>query len=313
MSVTAGVDIGGTRVRAALVDERGSLSQQISRATDPRAGTASILAAIEDLLKIANERPVAVGVGIAAYTEYPSGRVAFAPNLQYGDRDVAAALRRRVDVPVVVENDANAAVWGEHLYGAGRGISEMVMVTVGTGIGGGIVAGGRLYRGSRGFAGEFGHMTVVDGGPECACGELGCLEALASGTAIGRMAREEVAAGARSAIVDLAGGHAGAITGEIVSEAASHGDPVAMKVMETAGRYLGIGLANLANLFDPEIIVVGGGGAASGRLLLDPATRELERKLSGRREVPKVVVASLGEDAGIVGAAALARLALQGD
>lgn len=310
MTVNAGCDIGGTKVRAALVDTdsgRGEILQRVTGPTDPMAGTSSILAALEELLDVAEQRPAGIGVGIAAYTEYPSGRVAFAPNLVYDDVNVAEAISERFGLPVAVENDANAAAWGEYRFGAAQRIEHMVMVTIGTGIGGGIIAYGRLYRGYRGFAAEMGHMTVLANGPQCACGERGCLEALASGTAIAREARSRILSGAKSALLDLAGGDPDVLTGELVTEAASIGDSLALEVMENAGRYLGIGLASLAHLLDPEIFVIGGGAAGAGSLILDPARVELEKRLAGRREAPKVVVATLGDDAGVIGAADLVR------
>lgn len=315
MTVTAGCDIGGTKVRAALVDcgsgSSGAILQRVSAPTDPKAGTSSIVSALAELLEIAEQQPAGIGVGIAAYTEYPAGKVAFAPNLVYDDPNVTEVIRRRFGLPVAVENDANAAAWGEYRFGAGEGIGDMVMVTVGTGIGGGIIISGQLYRGHRGFAAEIGHMTILADGPQCACGEKGCLEALASGTAITREARIKISAGESSAILDLAGGDLALLTGEMVTEAASTGDELALRVMRDAGRYLGVGLASLAHLLDPEIFVIGGGAAGAGSLILDPARTELEKRLAGRREAPKVVVATLGDDAGVIGAADLVREQMQ--
>src|SRR5882672_9752204 len=203
--VTVRVDIGGTKVFAVLIDEDGSVRERASQPTDPEAGTASIVLALDQLIGRPGpdcgagsrpdpaSRPGAIGIAAAAYVEYPSGRIAFAPNLIYGQTDVAEAVRRRFQVEVIVENDANAAAWAEQQYGAGRGSDDTLMLTIGTGIGGGVVVRGELFRGHLGFAGEFGHITLVDGGPLCACGERGCLEALASGNAIGRMAREGIA------------------------------------------------------------------------------------------------------------------------
>lgn len=308
MDLVAGVDIGGTKVLAALVDGAGRIVHRVAGSTDPEAGTASLLSSLDDLLA-ARERPEAVGVAIAAWVEYPAGRVAFAPNLNYDYPDVLKAVRERFGLPVAVENDANAAAWGEREFGAGKGSDDMLMLTLGTGIGGGIIAGGRLYRGHLGFAAEFGHMTIVEGGPQCACGQRGCLEALASGTAIARMAIQGVGGASDSILMELAGENPGKITGALVAEAARADDEFAIGILERAGRSLGVGLANLVNAFDPEIIVVGGSVAGVGYFLLEPARLELTARLLGRRDAPEIAPAALGNDAGVIGVAALARTA----
>ncbi|MGH2719423.1 MAG: ROK family protein [Actinomycetota bacterium] len=346
---TVGVDIGGTKVLAALVADSGTILRRASAPTDPEAGTASIISAIDILLENGGrgasgggsgssldagspgstgsgsrvgmggtgrmtpppERPGAVGIAAAAWVEYPSGRVVFAPNLTYEEPELASALSGAVGLPVVVENDANAAAWAELQYGAAQGATEMVMLTVGTGIGGGAVIGGQLHRGSTGLAGEFGHLPLVDGGPLCACGQRGCLEALASGSAIGRMAREGIDAAPGSIVLGLAGGDPRRITGSIVSEAAHAGDEFAAEVLARAGRWLGAGMASLVQALDPQVIVVGGGGAAAGSLLLQPARVEMERRLA-HRNGPPIKEATLGNDAGAIGAASLARLRTAG-
>lgn len=310
--LTAGVDIGGTKVFALLVDEDGSICHRASHPTDPEAGTASIVLALEQLLGQAGLVPGAIGIAAAAYVAYPSGRIAFAPNLVYGQTDVAEAVQRRFQIGVVVENDANAAAWAEQQYGAGRGSDDTLMLTIGTGIGGGVVLRGELFRGHLGFAGEFGHITLVDGGPLCACGERGCLEALASGNAIGRMAREGVGGAPDSILMELAGDDPSRITGALVSEAAHAGDEFAAEVLQRAGRWLGTGLASLVNCFDPSVIVLGGSGAAAGWFLLEPARLELDRRLGRRRPIPPIVTAILGNDAGAIGAASLAKLRMAG-
>ncbi|HLI56724.1 MAG TPA: ROK family protein [Actinomycetota bacterium] len=315
---TIGVDIGGTKVFAALVDEGGSIVQRSSSATDPEAGTASIISAIHTLLETDGprpsgpERPGAVGVAAAAWVEYPSGQVAFAPNLIYEEPDLVGTLSAAVGLPVVVENDASAAAWAEQQYGAARGATEMIMVTVGTGIGGGAVIDGRLLRGAHGFAGEFGHLTLVDGGPLCGCGQRGCLEALASGTAIGRMAQEGIDGAPDTILLELAADDRRRITGALVSEAAHAGDEFAAEVLARAGRWLGAGLASLVQAFDPEVVVVGGGGAAAGWFLLEPARIEMDRRLARRVSRPPIREATLGNDAGAIGAASLARLRTAG-
>jgi glucokinase len=308
VSVTAGVDIGGTKVLAAVVDEQGTIRHRVSAATDPERGTQSLVHALEDLFAGTDEKPAAIGVGVAAFVEYPSGRVVFAPNLRYEMPDISGEVSKRFGLPLTVENDANAAAWGENQFGAGKGVADMLMVTVGTGIGGGIVARGALYRGSRGLAAEFGHMTIVEGGPICACGQRGCLEAMASGTAIARMAREGIGGASDSILMELTGGDPKRITGALVSEAAHAFDDYSTSILERAGRSLGVGLTVLTNAFDPALIVIGGGGAEAGDFLLAPATLELRNRLAGRREPPPVSLGMLGNDAGVIGVSSLARL-----
>ena len=309
MLVTVGVDGGGTKVLAGLVDEGGNVLERVRASTDRENGTESVLRALEELLGD-HPDPAAIGVGVAGFIRQPEGRVAFSPNVAYHPPEVKEAVAARFGLPVVVENDANAACWGERAFGAGRGCDEMVMVTVGTGIGGGIVTGGRLFRGSQGFAGEIGHMTILEGGPQCSCGQHGCVEALASGTAIARMAREGVGRAEDSILLELAGDNPSRITGALVTEAARADDEFAIGVLARAGRALGTCFANLTNLLDPEIIVVGGGAAEAGWFLTEPARLELVRRLADRREPPELAMARLGADAGMVGAASLARAAL---
>lgn len=312
MLVTVGVDGGGTKVLAGLVDERGTVLARALVPTDRDNGTESVLRAVEELLggpAASDAAPAAIGVGVAGFVQQPEGRVVFSPNVAYVPRDVKEAVSARFGLPpdrVVVDNDANAACWGERMLGAGRGSSDMVMVTVGTGVGGGIVSGGALLRGANGFAGEIGHMTIVDGGPLCACGQHGCVEALASGTAIARMAREAASRADDSILLELAGDNPSRITGALVTEAARADDEVAIEVLARAGRALGVCFANLTNLLDPEIIVVGGGAAEAGWFLTEPARLELVRRVADRREPPELVMARLGGDAGMVGAACLA-------
>jgi glucokinase len=305
MPLAAAADVGGTKVFAALVDDAGSIHGDVVEIpTDRSAGTTSAIAALRQLLETTPEQVHAVGVAAAGFVEHPQGRIAFAPNLTYDRPDLRDAVHEALSLPTVVENDANAAAWGETRFGAGRGMAEVLMLTVGTGIGGGIVTSGRLHRGARGFAAEVGHISLVEGGPVCACGQRGHLEALASGTAIGRMAREELERGETSLVTELAGRND--VTGALVTKAALDGDLLATSVLERAGRWLGRGLANLVNVLDPGLIIIGGGAAAAGALLLEPAADELAIRLEGRREPPPMTQARLGNRAGAIGAASLA-------
>jgi glucokinase len=300
-----GVDIGGTKIRAALVGEDGGVLVKRDVPTDPEVGADAAGDAVQLILAEEGPRGEAIGAAVAGFVEQPSGRIAFAPNLRYSNPDIGRELGHRFTLPVVVQNDANAAAWAEHRCGAGRNVKNVLMVTVGTGVGGGAVVDGRLYTGSRGFAGEFGHVPVMKDGPRCACGASGCLEALASGTALGRAARERVNDHPDSLVLQLAEGHVEKVTGAIVGQAAISGDPFAKQLVQEVGTWLGVGLTGLAQAFDPGRIVVGGGVAEVGPLFLDAAIEEMNRRFMGQVAPPDVVPASLGNDAGVVGAALL--------
>ncbi|HVL32245.1 MAG TPA: ROK family glucokinase [Actinomycetota bacterium] len=311
MVVTVGIDVGGTKIAAGVVDESGTIvaRRQIpTQAADPVQVVAGITKIATEMKALAPAAR-AVGVGAAGLIDVARGVVIDAPNIAWQNVHLRAMLEERVKLPVLVDNDANAAAWGEALYGAGKGAGDQVMVTVGTGIGGGLVVNGALYHGALGIGAEIGHMIVHAGGAVCACGARGCLEAMASGTAIGRLARERAHEEGAAPVIARAGS-VETITGEVVGDAAAHGDPFAADVIAEAGRWLGVGLASLVNLLDPDIIVVGGGAAGGcGELLLEPARRSMASHVvsASLRALPPVVAAALGADAGIVGAATLAR------
>jgi glucokinase len=308
-SVVAGVDVGGTAVRAAGVARDGTVVARLERPTDPSAGTKSVLAALEELLPSlegAGHRVAAVGVGAAGFVDFAAGAVTFSPNLVYDDPQVATAVRVRFDLPVLVDNDANAAVWGERTYGCCPGADDVVMLTLGTGIGSGIVAGGRLLRGATGAGAELGHTVVDPSGPPCPCGLRGCLEQLASGSAIARLAHLALGRDPDSAIAAFAG-EDGEITGEAVAKAAREYDQTARDVLRKAGTALGIGLSNVVNAFDPELIVLGGSVVNAGEPYLGPARDQLARMMQSQRRRPmRLDVSALRGDAGLLGAAALA-------
>lgn len=310
-AVAIGIDAGGTRVEGLLVavEDGGSILDRrlaVTPATDAEATTRTIVALARELMAGRND-VVAVGIGAAGLVDR-SGVMRFAPNVAWREFPLAERVRSGVGLPALVDNDANVAAWGEFRYGAGRGCKDMLLVTVGTGIGGGIVSGGQLFRGGHGFAGEIGHIIVEPNGPLCGCGNLGCWEQVASGRAIGRLGREAAEEHPESLIVELAGGQPAAVTGVVVSAAASKGDPVAVRILAEVGRRLGQGIAGLVNILDPDIVVVGGGVIEAGGLILEPARRAFVESVEApdhRPEVP-LMAAKMGNDAGAVGAADLA-------
>jgi glucokinase len=309
-----GVDIGGTKVAAGLVDSTGRVVQRARRVTPHRSTSAQVvedtIADVVDELRGQREA-VAVGIGAAGFVDAERSSVLFAPHLSWRHEPLREGLRRRFGLTVVVENDANAALWAEHRFGAARDEDSVVMVNLGTGIGGGLLVGGLLFRGGHGIAGEFGHMQVQPGGHRCECGNRGCWEQYASGNALVREARELCLAGSPVAhgLLERVDGDVSRITGPTVTEAATDGDAAAVELFEDVGRWLGVGLANLAAAFDPRLFVIGGGVSDAGELLLAPARQAFRRQLTGRgfRPEARVVRAELGNDAGLIGAADLAR------
>ncbi len=313
MALTIGVDIGGTKVAAGVVDEAGRIlvfDKRDTPAFDPQATEDTIASAVADLL-IGHPEVTAVGIGAAGFIDSERSTVLFAPNLAWREEPIKAELEKRIGLPIVVENDANAAAWAEARFGAGRRQDNIICVTVGTGIGGGIVLDGQLYRGRWGLAGEFGHMQVVPGGLRCGCGNKGCWEQYASGNALVREGRELAMSGSplAAALLDLAGGDVDGITGPLITQAAKDGDPTSVELLEDAGRWLGAGLASLAAGLDPGCFIIGGGASEAGDLLLGPARDSFHRHLVGRGHRPEaeVKLAEFGPDAGLVGAADLAR------
>lgn len=310
--LTVGVDIGGTKVAAGLVDEQGTVLARVRRDT-PSTSPAGVEDVVADCVTALCEHgePVAVGIGAAGFVDRTNGAVLFAPNLAWRDEPLREAMQRRLGLPVVVENDGNAAAWAEYRFGAGRGEDHLVLVTVGTGIGGGIVLDGRLYRGRWGIAAEFGHVTVVDGGRLCGCGQRGCWEQYCSGRALVDRARHvaDVLPADAAALLHRGGGRPEGITARDVTAAAQDGDPVAADCLARTATWLGRGLADLAAVLDPGRFVVGGGVAEAGELLLAPARAAYAERLTGGRFRPhaEIVPAGLGNEAGLVGAADLAR------
>jgi len=311
--VTAGIDVGGTKLLGVAVDGAGEVVAE--RRSPTPAGAAELLDAVAALAgELAADAgpPSAVGAGVPGLVRR-DGVLAVAPNLPgVVHLDVRAELAARLGVPVQVDNDATCAMWAEHRLGAARGATDAVLVTLGTGIGGGVVAGGRLVRGAHGFAGELGHMVVDPAGPACPCGRRGCWETVASGGGLGRLARRAAVAGRAVRALALAGGDPDAVTGEHLTAAAAEGDAEARALMAEFAGWVALGLANLANALDPAVLVLGGGLVEAGEVLLGPVRAALGGGVlggvvpgNGERSLA-VVPAALGERAGAVGAALLA-------
>jgi glucokinase len=309
-----GIDIGGTLVKAGVVDEDGVVLEQLVRdtpSTSPRAVEDTIAEVVFELR--GRHDVLAVGIGAAGFIDETRSTVLFSPHLAWRNEPLRDAVRRRIGLSTLVDNDANCAAWAEWRFGAAQYESDLVCITLGTGIGGGLVLNGELHRGRYGLAGEFGHMQVVEGGYRCECGNRGCWEQYASANALVREARRmaEQEPDAAAAMLAAAGGDVDAITGVLVSECAVDADPAATRLLHEMGDWLGVGIANLGAALDPGTFVIGGGVSDAGDLLIRPATDAYRRTLTGRgyRPEARIVRAHLGNLAGLIGAADLARSA----
>lgn len=300
----AGIDVGGTKCLGVVLDDDGRVVAEWRRPT-PRGAEAiidTLAALVGDMGRVDT-----LGIGVPGLVTR-EGVLRAAPNLvDIADFAVGPLLSARLGIDVAVDNDATCAAIAEWLVGAGRGTSDLVMVTLGTGIGGGVVAGGRLVRGVNGFAGEIGHMVVDPDGPPCPCGRRGCWERYASGSGLGRLAREAAVGGRLPRVVQLAGGDPELVRGEDVRSAAEEGDPDALAVIDEFARWVAVGLVSLTNALDPEVFVLGGGLAASPEIYLGPIAHWFDELLyaPALRPHPRLLFAELGEHAGAVGAALL--------
>ncbi|MFC5281889.1 ROK family glucokinase [Arcanobacterium canis] len=314
MTYTLGVDIGGTKIAGGVVNEDGeivAMTRKPTPALDPDSTAGTVVAVIEELRKSYDVE--AIGIGCAGFVASDHRKIAFAPNLNWRNEPLADKVEAGVGLPVYLENDANAAAWGEYRYGAGRDHASAVAVTVGTGIGGGIIMDGHLISGSFGLAGEIGHLNMVPDGLQCGCGQLGCWEVYASGNALVRIAKQyalsQLEKGESSHILELAGGDIDAINGLMVTAAAAEGEAGAIDLFHQVGTWLGRGMADLSAILDPQMYIVAGGVSEAGNLLLDPTRAAFLKYLTAAnsREVAPIVQAQLGNDAGMIGAADLAR------
>lgn len=307
-SLSIGLDVGGTKISGGVVTRNGDvlavLPPLVSPAGDTDATVTALLAAVATLREL-HPSVAAVGVGAAGMVDWPEGRIRWAPNNAYRDLPLRALLEKESGLTCVVDNDGNAAGWAEHTLNPGS--PHLLFVTVGTGVGGGVVLDGRLHRGATGIAGEIGHLPVDPRGTVvCGCGNVGCLESLASGTALGRLGREAAAAEPDGLLAALAGPEG--VTGRTVAEAAAAGDATAIGLYGVIGEWLGIGVAGLVTVLDVGRVVIGGGVADAGELLLGPARASFAAHVFARehREPPSIEPAAMGNDAGWMGAALLA-------
>ena len=309
------IDLGGTKIIAAIISNQGRVIAREYYLTLAEEGPQLVikrtLSAIDRLLSsrgIDSSQLNSISIAAAGAIDFDKGLVTLSVNLPgWYDIPLRDLIKEKYRVNTFLINDASAAALGEHRFGAGKGVNNLIYLTVSTGIGGGIIINGKLYSGPCGSAGEIGHMTIDVNGPRCSCGNIGCLEMLASGTAVAREAIKRIRQGERSSLTEIVEGKIESITAEKVEVAAQGGDSLAVEVILKAANYLGVGLVNLVNIFNPEMIIVGGGMAKMGNLLLDPAKQVVrERAFQLPAQAVRIVPAQLGDDAGVLGAAVFA-------
>jgi glucokinase len=314
MGYTVGIDIGGTKVLGGVVDESGAVIRRARRDTPSEGGVALTQAIADVALELMKDGDIeSVGVSVAAFISADRKTILATPNIKdWNGVNLDYELTSRIGLPVVIENDANSAAWGEFKFGAGRGKENILMLTVGTGIGGGIVVDSNLHRGSFGIAAEIGHLRIVPNGLLCGCGAYGCLEQYGSGTALLRHAREAMKANPDRArnVLDRGDGSIEGVKGSAITEAARDGDELALSAFETTGDYIGAAIASLAVILDPEAVVIGGGVIDAGEILLNPIRASMEKHMPfvGKHPHPQIIGAQLGNEAGLVGVADLARI-----
>lgn len=305
--VALGIDLGGTNIKAGVVTEEGQVVYQERIPTRAEAGLAAVLDRIDDLAckvlrkaGVTIQELIGIGVGVPGTVDSAQAVIEHAPNLQWRRVPLRQLLEQKYQMPVLMDNDANAAAWGECWWGAARGEGDLLMVTLGTGIGSGLVLNGAIYRGAHGSAAEMGHMVINPSGEQCGCGARGCLETVASGPALVRAVRSAIAAGEPSSLIQ-----APELGVNVIFQAVDQGDSLAIQLVDRATRYLALALANVVNLLDPAMVVIGGGVAHAGPALFSPLQQHLDQcKIISGFPV-KVVPAQLGNTAGLAGAAAM--------
>ena len=304
-----GVDVGGSKINSILTDPKGNIKAKDLRDTRAKRGPDAVIERIiESIRQVASGNTVeGIGVGAAGACDTVNGIITSSPNLpQWVNIPLRDVIQRQFDCPVYLQNDATLAALGEHRFGGGKGVDHMIYVGVGTGIGGGIIIGGQLYSGASGSAGEFGHMTIDVNGPSCPCGNTGCWETLASGTALAREAVERIQEGQKTNILKFAEGKMERVSARKVHLAAQKGDRLANELIAQTGYYLGVGLVNLVNIFNPQLILIGGGLSRMGKLLTGPASQVIqEHAFELPARAVRIEIAQLGVDAEALGAVAL--------
>lgn len=309
-----GVDLGGTKILTALADEEGTVLARKKMPTEANKGLEHVLENIHtSIKKVLDESGVKVkdivsmGVGSPGPLDVDKGIIYLAPNLGWENVPITSLLEEKTGIKVILENDANAAALGEKWFGAGQDVDNLIYVTVSTGIGGGIIINKEIYRGANAGAGEVGHMVIDPDGPLCGCGNRGCFETLASGTALVRKGRKAVEKGKDTILKKLSGGDINTIDGALIAKAARMKDSVALKIWDEIGEYLGIGLANLLNIFNPEMIILGGGVMKAGDLIMEPMLKSLKaRAFKEAFQSVEIKKAELGDDTGVIGAITVA-------
>jgi glucokinase len=309
-----GVDVGGTKIASAVISGTGEIFNHEVTPTphEDQNAIVELICGIASRLCANYSNIDVLGVGAAGWVDGPAGIIHYSPYIAFNQIPIRQLLERRTGLRVTVDNDANMAVWAESQFGVGRGVSNMLLLTLGTGIGGGLIINGQIYRGSNCLGAEVGHLSVETGGVMCGCGNRGCFETRASGTALGRAARELIAKDPECSLAALISGDA-TLTGEVITLAAQEGDKTARQLLAEIGYWCGLGAASLVAVLDPALIVIAGGLARCGELLLAPMRDSFEEHVfaRGQRTLPPIVVSSLGTRAGVIGAGSLAMHALR--
>ncbi|WP_422448962.1 ROK family protein [Thermoanaerobacterium sp. DL9XJH110] len=312
-----GCDLGGTNIATALVDEKGRIIKKSKFPTEAKFGPDHVIKNMKETIyevmtEVAGIKEIrGIGLGIPGLVDSERGISRFAGNLGWENVPVVEKIKEDFEVPIFMDNDVRVATLGEKYFGAGKNVDNLICITVGTGVGSGIIIGGKLFRGSSGSAGEIGHITVFKDGLYCNCGNRGCLEVYASATGIARRAREYIQAGNYTVMISLVGGDLSKITAETVSKAYDLKDRLAVKIMDETAEILGIGIANYIDLINPEMVIIGGGVSLAGERLLEPLRKYVRlRAMRNVAENVQIVKAELGDESGMVGSAALAMMNL---
>jgi len=304
-----GVDLGGSKINAILADSRGNILRQGLKDTLAQEGPDEVIKRVIRCVKqVASGTDIAgIGIGAAGACDVATGVITLSPNLPgWHNIPLKDILQREFDLPIYLENDATVAALGEHYFGGAVDVANLIYLCVGTGIGGGIMIDGQLYHGASGSAGEIGHMTIDINGPRCSCGNIGCWETFASGTALAREAVKQIKAGAKTSILNFADGDPKKVSAQRVFLAAQEGDPLANELISQTASYLGVGLVNIVNIFNPQLILIGGGLSRMGRLLLEPASKVVrDRAYELPAAAVRIELARLGADAEALGGVAL--------